>query len=180
MKNLYATLSDYLYLWGPIFFTLIAIAYLCLRCDVSELDVRLSGVILQFLGIIIVSCNIMNRLKDWFQRLHGKQLLPINGSVSLTNSPQKVACEISTTTNIEERLSLVEKNVGNITTLCNILINEKVDEVIKQQEEKHQIILADFKKTIDKIEKGGISSGICLFVGIWLATFSSEITIFLN
>lgn len=185
---------------GPLVFAL--------RTSASEPTIRIMGLALQVLGIATVAWGIRETralfghddlftiAKKWFVRVPVYGGRVVSGSVNLTeggDTAHFLGCVSSTASpnaTVEERVSVLEKNVQHL--------NERIDEAQTEmdqgfraqssalEEEKHNRSNEDqlLSAKLEATETGGLHisamGALWLFIGVSLSTASVELSAWLK
>jgi hypothetical protein len=207
LKSVWSWLAEVRYVWLSVGGVLIALVVV-LRPGTSELVIRLTGLILQLLGICTVIWGISktralfghpslsSKAKAWlgrfplFRRPH---VISASGIASLAlvgKGRAHVTHGPGANPTVDSRLDALEKNIASIHERITVTQREMDAELNKTNDalnREEQLRATEDKAIHDKLEATGTGGvhisaigALCLFVGVILSTAAPEIACFLK
>ena len=207
VRALWFWLTEPRHFWLAIFVIAVALSF-TLRRGVTEPEVRITGLLLQILGIGTVAWGIretralfgrptlMAQFRAWLRRfpVYGERVVSANMNITIPGASLHARgyafAATRSNASVEERIDALEKNVALINTRIDQTQNEMdqrfrshVDD-LKQEERNRAREDQSIREKLEATETGGlhisVMGALWLFVGVTLSTGASEIARWLN
>jgi hypothetical protein len=207
VRALWSWLTEPRYFWLAISVVAIALSF-TLRRGVTEPEVRITGLLLQILGIGTVALGIrqtralfgrptlMAQFRTWLRRVPVYRGRVVSASMNLTvpgasvNARGYASAAARSNTSIEERVDALEKNLTVVTARIDEAQKEMYQRFrshadnLRQEERLRAHEGQAIREKLETTETGGLYisaiGALWLFVGVTLSTAALEIAGWLN
>jgi hypothetical protein len=200
-KSIWIWIKQANHVWRALSIAILAVAYIYL--NPNEQSMRITGLVLQILGILTVAWGIKEtrelfghpslttKCLEWFKNFppYGGRIISVSasGSIGATtgNAYASIFIQIDKNSSIDERFAAIEKSLNNINDLI-IQTEKNLDNKVKSIAEtiSHEKLLreqgdSEAHKKLEAVSTGGFhisaTGTLWLLLGVTMSTAPNEL-----